>query len=283
MYICLLGVSIIAAYTLNVYLRRKKHIAIGIVILVLYCCETFTYYKPVEGLHPMAAEVYRELKFEGKERVIIELPMPTRWSGWVSETRPLMNSIYHWNKVFNGISGLWPPAQFQVARELRNFPSKHTISLLQSLGINTIIINEDRFFKRLKGLLKKMNETKELHFIKRVGNISIWYLAEGSKAAYFNPRKHIKLICEKQPNSDLSNLIIEIKDEYNQFIFNWKAPARWSFPIAEPWKIEVLGDDKVIFEKKWDVPAIFHNKNNRYIIGLGKGIKILGKIIKCYD
>jgi hypothetical protein len=280
----LLGISIVAAYTLNEFLKEKKRLAIGIIILVLYCIETFTYYNPVEGMHPEAAKIYHALQLKEKNRVIIELPMPRNWSGWVSETKPLMHSTYHWNYVFNGISGLWPPAQFQVGKELKNFPSEHTISLLQSLGIDTILVNENRYSKKLEILLKKMNETKQLRFIKRIGDVSVWYLEQGPKAADFNPNRHIKLICKKRINSILSDLIIEIKDEHNEFIFNWKAPARWKFPIAEPWKIEILDEkDKVIAERKWDTPAIFHNKNNHYEVGLGNGIRIFNKIIKCSE
>lgn len=287
----MLGFSFIVAYIFNKLIKgHKSGLFIAIAMLILYCGETFTYFPSQEGLHPQAAATYRKLVVKEKPLVMIELPMPRNWLGWVSETKPMLNSTYHWNYIFNGISGLWPPAQFQVGRELKNFPSQHTVKLLQSLGINTILINEGKYGKRLSVLLENMSKAAQLHFKERIGNISIWNLDDGPKAVSFNPEKHLRLICQKDSGSNNLDLMIEIQDELSEFIFNDKAPAKWKFPISQPWKINVLGKGKKpLAEYEWDAPAIFHTKNNRRQLkipfGSIEGIKVVihGKawIIKC--
>lgn len=287
----MLGFSFAVAYIINRLVKGYRNgLLVSVALLVLYCGETFTYFPSQEGLHPQAAARYRKLAVKEKPFVMIELPMPRRWSGWVLETKPMLNSTYHWNYIFNGISGLWPPAQYQVGRELKDFPSQHTVKLLQSLGINTVLINEGKYGKRLDRLLEEMNKVAQLHFKERIEGISIWYLDDGPKAVLFNPEKHLKLICQKDSAGNNINLLIEIHDELSEFIFNNKAPAKWKFPISELWKINIVGQNgEPLGEYEWDTPAIFHRKNNRREFNIPSSfiqevrIRIYGKelTIKC--
>ncbi len=264
----MLGISFLIAYTINSLINRKRSwVAVSIIFLFLYCVETFTYFKTQEGLHPGLAKVYKALEYKNNPKVIIEMPMPRGWIAWVTETKPMLNSTYHWNYIFNGISGLWPPAQFQVGKELRRFPSEHTIKLLQSIGIDKIIINERRYPKGLNNLLNRMSLFPELHFEERIDSISIWHLDEGKKAVMFEPDKHLKLSCIYDEKEQFNLLLIKVEDAFSEFIFNNKAPARWKFPISEPWKLQLLDqNDKIKEEYKWDTPAIFHPANNQFEI-----------------
>ncbi len=268
----ILGIGFIAAFVANKLIKKGRYgVALSLVILLLHYVETFTYSKVEEGIHPGIGNTYKKLKRKNNPRIMIELPMPSGWMSWVpmakrqiswvEETRPLVNSTYHWNYVVNGIGGLWPPLQFQLGKELSKFPSKHTIALLQSLGIDTIIINERIYKNGVIKLINKMKQYKQLEFEYREGSISVWHLKEGQKAVKLVPQKHIKLI------NKANKLIIEVKDKNVQFIFNDKAAAKWKFPIAKGWKIIIETKSGSAKEYEWDTPAIFHNKNNHYELG----------------
>lgn len=70
----------------------------------------------------------------------IELPMG---DGPVASAWPNFWSMMHWNDVANGYSGLVPPTYLMMRERMKEFPSPETISLLQGIGIETVVIHED--------------------------------------------------------------------------------------------------------------------------------------------
>lgn len=70
----------------------------------------------------------------------IELPMG---EGDVGSAWPNFWSMMHWNDVANGYSGLVPPTYLMMRERMTEFPAAETISLLQGIGIETIVIHGD--------------------------------------------------------------------------------------------------------------------------------------------
>jgi hypothetical protein len=74
---------------------------------------------------------------------ILELPMAFTAGAPKLEYQYL--STYHWRSTPDGYSGFIPPKHGQVLYELERFPSERSVSLLQALGVRTVVVHTDRY------------------------------------------------------------------------------------------------------------------------------------------
>jgi hypothetical protein len=260
--------ALLAAFIIKKYFTKKSKwtVALKFLLIAGILLETFSFIQPREGMHPRNAQVFKELKDDKVQHTVVEVPMGRMWVQWGWETKPLLNSTYHWNRVINGCSGLWPPAQYQLGREMREFPSKHTIKLLQAMEVDRIVIHERMFNKQRKELLKKLKLHNEITFIKRVGRSSIWALKKGALRTDLNFDTDFEImgpskIVEGPVTLSLRVIPAQSKDIV---LFNNKAPAEWKFPISDPWLINVstdLNNEKRESSYEWRTPGLFHIRN----------------------
>ena len=259
-------IALIASWVIkNLPYAPSKKLAISIVVIMALCIELFTYTVPREALSPQAAGFYKALKIPGENHITVELPMAAGWYNWMDETRPLVASTYHWNTIVNGISGLWPPVQYQLGRTLKEFPSTHTIRLLQSLAVDTLIIHEDKYGDDLPAFLREMKTRKELTFVSRTitpaqNTFSVWHLDKGTLMETFNPDTDFRLVGPSQLVEGTVGLGIEITPACKKILFNPKAPAFWKAPMSRPWVINPRGlnQDKQDSSEEWFAPGLFH-------------------------
>jgi hypothetical protein len=94
---------------------------------------------PVAGDVP---PVYRWLA-EQPPGSILELPMAFTPGGPQLDFQYL--STYHWHTTPDGYSGFFPPKHGQVIYEMERFPSERSLSLLQGLGVDFVVVHSDRY------------------------------------------------------------------------------------------------------------------------------------------
>ncbi|HUG15329.1 MAG TPA: hypothetical protein VMM78_09950 [Thermomicrobiales bacterium] len=70
----------------------------------------------------------------------LELPMG---EGPVASAWPNFWSMWHWNEVANGYSGIVPPTYYPFRERMQDFPSDATLRLLQGIGVENIILHGD--------------------------------------------------------------------------------------------------------------------------------------------
>ncbi|HET7034531.1 MAG TPA: hypothetical protein VFI42_02510 [Thermomicrobiaceae bacterium] len=66
----------------------------------------------------------------------IEFPMG---DGLISSSWSNFWSIFHWNPLVNGYSGIAPPAYYPFRDRMKTFPAPETIRLLQGIGVRTVV------------------------------------------------------------------------------------------------------------------------------------------------
>ena len=86
--------------------------------------------------------VYRWLAGQPVD-VILELPLAFTPGGPRLDYQYL--STYHWRTTPDGYSGFVPPRHGQIVYEMERFPSERSVSLLQALGVEYVIVHTDRY------------------------------------------------------------------------------------------------------------------------------------------
>jgi hypothetical protein len=86
--------------------------------------------------------VYRWLA-EQPPRPVLELPMAFTAGGPQLDYQYL--STYHWQPTPDGYSGFIPPQHGQIVYEMDRFPSERSVSLLQALGVQQVVLHTDRY------------------------------------------------------------------------------------------------------------------------------------------
>jgi hypothetical protein len=77
------------------------------------------------------------------EGPILELPMAFAAGGPQLEYQYL--STYHWRTTPDGYSGFIPPKHGQILYEMERFPTERGVSLLQALGVRTVVVHTGRY------------------------------------------------------------------------------------------------------------------------------------------
>jgi hypothetical protein len=86
--------------------------------------------------------VYRWLA-KNQPEPVLELPMAFTPGGPRLEYQYF--STYHWRTTPDGYSGFIPPKHGQIVYEMDRFPSERSISLLQALGVRSVVLHADRY------------------------------------------------------------------------------------------------------------------------------------------
>jgi hypothetical protein len=263
-------IGFLAAYLLKRLPAKPKYTLLTILVIAGIAFEAWTYIKPYEALHPGNTALYQNLAEKDGKHVIAELPMAKTWGQWGWETRSLLGSTYHWQTIINGITGLWPAVQFQLGNELHEFPSPHTIAMLQALDVDRIVLNEHKLRRSFSELLPLFQATKEMRFRKRFNSSSIWSLKKGKTRAVLEPETDFSIAAPSKLLSGRATLSIQIPRADENMIFNPKAPAQWKFPIARPWVIEDKSAGKMEPPRTfdWIAPGLFHTRNSCFPVTL---------------
>ena len=74
---------------------------------------------------------------------ILELPMAFAPGGPQLDYQYF--STYHWQTTPDGYSGFIPPKHGQIVYEMECFPSERSVSLLQALGVQYVVVHTDRY------------------------------------------------------------------------------------------------------------------------------------------
>ena len=254
-------IAVLAAYMLNRFLKRRS---LRILVVALLCLgiglESMSVVKPKRALAKNYREFYRQLKAGDQSHTLIELPVNIH-----TDLRAMVSSVHHWNRLVNGVSGLWPPLQSQLEREMRAFPSTHSIRLLQSLDVDRIVIHERYYTRDRRKLLARIETCPEISFLSRSGYLSLWALRSGDSRQELNPRKDLAITAPSCFVAGRVNCGIQVKSAENAFIFNLKAPSKFSFTPSRLWKLTAGIDHSGIEPKteNWRPPALFHWFNNQ--------------------
>ena len=76
--------------------------------------------------------------------VILELPMITGEPGKLLDLTTQYLSTYHWQQTPDGYSGFVPPRRGEIGYEMQFFPSERSISLLQALNVEYVVVHSDK-------------------------------------------------------------------------------------------------------------------------------------------
>jgi hypothetical protein len=117
-------------------------------LLALFWISLFTLelgFKPL----PLAAiptgedvpKVYRWLATKPEHGPIIEFPLGE--SFWEA-LKYMYFSTYHWLPLVNGSSRFYPPAYMWLSAEMVDLPSRESVELLSSMGVQTAIVHTDQ-------------------------------------------------------------------------------------------------------------------------------------------
>lgn len=151
----LLSLGVLCAYSLTFFKRSILSLLIAILIIVEYLNIPIGMVKlPDNGKIP---QVYSFLKNLKGDFAVAELPKIERFelSELLNEYKKVYYSIYHEKKLFNGISGFFPPLYLNSI----GYPINKLIKLFAEINIRFIIIHKDEFkekeeYYRLKYLLE---------------------------------------------------------------------------------------------------------------------------------
>ncbi len=258
----LLCFAFLAAYVLtHISIKKKIPLVFKILLIFAILLETFNYVKPQQAVKRSTPLIYEELKEAAPSHTVIELPMST-----AVNLKALTFSAFHWNRIINGSSNYWPPLLGQLERELKRFPSDHTIQLLQALSVDRIILHESKYSQEQKiDLIKKLKQRPGLKFIKRIAGKSLWSLEKGEKFISFNPGKHLELSGPSKLVEGDSILSLDIPAARGAVIFNRRAPFQSRFLSSKKWYITPLSFLTGNIQKPmdWKSPALFHRHNWR--------------------
>ncbi len=286
----ILCLAFLAAYVLtHINIKRRIPLVFKIVLISVILLETITYVIPQQAIKRSTPLIYEELKEETPSHVVIELPMST-----AVNLKALTFSAFHWNRIINGSSNYWPPLLGQLERELKKFPSDHTIQLLQALSVDRIILHENSYSQKQKyHLIKELKQRPELRFIKRIAGKSLWSLESGKRLIPFNPDKHLELSGPSKVVEGKSILSLDLPLARDGVIFNRRAPFHSRFISSKKWYIVPIPHlaDSIQYPIEWKSPPLFHRYNWRKKVSMkvtpgtreiGMNVDIMGDSIHLF-
>lgn len=99
---------------------------------------------------------------------LLELPMAFTAGGPQLDYQYL--STYHWHPTPDGYSGFIPAKHGQIRYEMERFPGERSISLLQALGVQRVVIHTDRFPAASRSrMLEALAQAADLAPVQRFG------------------------------------------------------------------------------------------------------------------
>jgi hypothetical protein len=156
-----LALSVVASYG-AVYLYQRVLLQafglkgfwrLGFIILfaVLAIAEAWAVPGPIYTVNVGSERpyIYKWLEQDEETEVLLELPIREMDIQEIfREARRLFYSTYHWKKMINGYASVVPPSRKEIVREMQDFPDRSSIIKLQSLGVDTVILNGDQFSEK---------------------------------------------------------------------------------------------------------------------------------------
>lgn len=261
----ILIISFLAAALLSsLKLPRKKAIIYKTLIMVFACVELWNFAIPNEHYSYPINEIYQSLSQKKNNTTVVELPSdPVHF-----QTKVLFGSTFHWKTTINGITSAFPPVQYQLAHELFEFPSTHSIKLLQALNVDYIIIHPNEYVhEKLLERIPLIIYRPELKLINKIQTIYSLHLKKGELLRYLNPEKDINLLTPSIFVEGKESVCIEITSALNHIIFNQYSPVKFAYRSSQPWFIKYKTNTDKDYQKiPFYAPALFHKYNNRITI-----------------
>ena len=269
----LLCMVFLVAYLLHRWeLKKKIPMILKILLIAFIVLESVNVEKAQQAINSSTHLIYQKLKNPEKMYTVIELPMNT-----ANNLRAVNFSCFHWNRVINGTSNYWPPMLSQLEQELKEFPSNHTIQLLQALSVDRVIIHENQFSKEERKVLeKRLRQRPEVAFIDRVAGDSLWSLTTGETFLPFDPRRDVQAVGPSKLVAGTEGAIysLEVPRAREHVLFNLRAPFWSQFLASKRWYLRQLSyspaesagvkEEKAETEDtRWKAPAFFHRLNWR--------------------
>jgi len=119
--------------------------------------------------------VYRWLA-EQASGPLLELPIAFTEGGPQLDYQYL--STYHWHPTPDGYSGFVPPKHGQIVYEMEHFPSERSVSLLQALGVQHILVHTDRFKSHWREIEADLGHVDELTLVETFGADQVYLVEE---------------------------------------------------------------------------------------------------------
>ncbi len=122
--------------------------------------------------------VYRWLA-EQPPGPLLELPMVLTKGGPQLDYQYL--STYHWHPTPDGYSGFIPPKHGQIVYEMERFPSERSVSLLQALDVQYVLVHTDRYpGSRWRQMEAALAQVDELTLVETFGTDQVYMIKERS-------------------------------------------------------------------------------------------------------
>ncbi len=136
------GLAVCVGFGSQFFLTRARWAGVGVLLLVLLPLEHFTGGQPFVRVPTgeNVPEVYRWLGETSGAGPVVELPLYPREKLRIHSIY-MFYSTYHWKPILFGRTSFYPPLTGYLAWELREFPDGDSIGLLESLGVERIIVH----------------------------------------------------------------------------------------------------------------------------------------------
>lgn len=147
-FLALTGGAVLAAHGAAGLGRRRWSLGGRVLLLgglaALILAEAWSVPLRLRPFPPEPPPVYRWLAAQPGDFAVVELPIsgpraPHR------EAHRLYYSTFHWKRLFNGYSGLFPPDYWANVETLQGFPSQESVALLRRLGVRYVIVHAAGF------------------------------------------------------------------------------------------------------------------------------------------
>ena len=92
-------------------------------------------------------EVYRWMGSQESVEVVAEVPTARYWH-WRADADTMYFSTVHWKRTLQGFTGFVPPTFHFVRWRLFHFPSDASVSFLEKMGVDTVVIRPEAGLSR---------------------------------------------------------------------------------------------------------------------------------------
>jgi hypothetical protein len=144
-----LGLALALGWSINQLLTRSKK-ALALTIVALYVGGTFILTMRQQYLYPTPLdipEIYTWVR-ESKQNIVAEFPL-YQWSMGAlagQENQRLRYQLYHKKTLYNGVSGITPPArEGEMLLHAQHFPEEESLRLLRSAGVELLVVHYAEF------------------------------------------------------------------------------------------------------------------------------------------
>jgi len=119
---------------------------------------------------------YRWLAEQGPQTTVMELPIDYT----IIKFRYDYFSTYHWCRLVNGHTSFLPLCYVRIMEVMEDFPERHTIELLQGLGVNLLVIHCAEYPQRKWATLQvQLEGNPDLKLIREFGSDRVYQVASG--------------------------------------------------------------------------------------------------------